>query len=57
MVKQGVTQICLDVGKVIVEQFLQHEVTKLCRIKYQRNPENVNYRHGNEQGYGYIAGQ
>lgn len=57
MLEEGITQVCLDVGKVIVEQFLQKEVSDLCGSRYQRSVEGEHYRYGSEQGYGYIAGQ
>lgn len=57
MLGEGLSQLSLDIGACLTRMFLEREVEKLCGLKSERDTQRKCYRHGQQLGYAYLAGQ
>ena len=57
IIEDGLTQLSLDIGRIVVSRYLENDVKLLCGEKSNRDQERQNYRHSWQQGYCYISGQ
>lgn len=57
MVSEGIEKLSFEVGIVLVEHFLNEDVSGLCGDRSVRNQEREHYRYGSQPGYCYIGGQ
>lgn len=49
--------LAIELGRQVVNQFLERDVDELCGPRYQRQPERSATRYGHQSGFACIGGQ
>ena len=57
MLGERLSQLSLDIGACLTRMFLEREIEYLCGPKNGRDTQRKYYRHGQQLGYAYLAGQ